>query len=293
MINYRTINDLNNAVHQGIPKLPWKPDVVVGVHRSGMLAATLFSGHLNVPVISVKAFCRGCDVYAGYRSYIPPAEQEVFLAVPRKVLVAEDACNEGNTLRQEIERIEHNGHLTDRHEIHYVSVYVSDPDVLDVPENFQYFERVEAPRLFEWNWMNHSILAYAGIEIEGVLCRRPDTHEDDDGVQYLTYMMGVQPQFTPKRKVARIVTRRLEKHRNATADWLLMNGIEFDHLDMMPTETKHDREEWGEARFKHDIYFNRSGLKLFVEDRALIAREMSQLSDLPIFCVETRELIQG
>lgn len=293
MFNYRTIDDLNQIIRNGIPVLPWKPDVIAGVHRSGMLAATMFAAHLNVPVISVKDFCRGCDVYAGYRSYIPPEEQEVFLAPSRRVLVVEDACNEGNTLRQEIERIEAHADLTGRHEIHYLSVYISDPAVLNLPTNFMYFERVEAPRLFEWNWMNHSVLANSCIEIEGVMCRRPDLTEADDGERYAQYVANVEPMFTSKRKVGRIVTQRLGKWREMTEGWLLQHGITYDKLDMMPCETAHDRNKWGVARFKHDIYFNQGGMKLLVEDRALISKEIWQLSKLPVLCIETRELLQG
>jgi orotate phosphoribosyltransferase len=290
MFNYRTIADLNSAIYHGVPFLPWKPDVIAGVHRSGLLAATLFSAHLNVPVISVKDFCRGCDVYAGYRSYVSPEEQEVFLAEPRKVLVVEDACNEGNTLRQEIERIERHSHLTGRHTIHCVSVYVSDLDVLDVPSDFSHFEVVKAPRLFEWNWVNHSVLSESCMEIDGVLCRLPSPRESADDKSYRRFIADVGPLFTPKRPIGRLVTRRLERWRKDTVSWLAKHDIAYGQLDMMPTAVPDD---WGDTRFKHDVFFHQGGTKLFVEYKRRSAHELWKLSKLPVLCVETRELFQG
>lgn len=74
----------------------WTPDVVVGILRGGIIPAVYFS-HMynNTPLVSMEWSLRDSSV--GKRV---PAEIEGFLYSDSKILLVDDICDTGETLRE-------------------------------------------------------------------------------------------------------------------------------------------------------------------------------------------------
>ena len=58
-MNFRTISDLNKTINDNLHRIPQDIDIVVGVPRSGMLAASIISLLLNLPLSDLESFIRG------------------------------------------------------------------------------------------------------------------------------------------------------------------------------------------------------------------------------------------
>ena len=54
-MHYRSISDMNDAIVRNLHRLPRDIDLVVGVPRSGILAATLLSLTANIPMADLIA----------------------------------------------------------------------------------------------------------------------------------------------------------------------------------------------------------------------------------------------
>jgi orotate phosphoribosyltransferase len=154
-----------------------------------------------------------------------------------------------------------------------------------------YFELCEMPRIFEWNLMNHPHIQRSCLDIDGVLCRDPRPEEDDDGSNYERFLATVEPLIVPTVEIGWLVTCRLEKYRDLTADWLAKHGIRYKNLVMMNYSTKAERMAAGRhADFKAKIYTDTEAV-LFVESSCRQAAEISKRTGKYVFCMETREMV--
>ena len=50
MINFRSIEDMNQAIIKGLYKVPRDIDLIAGIPRSGLLAANILALHMNLPL---------------------------------------------------------------------------------------------------------------------------------------------------------------------------------------------------------------------------------------------------
>ena len=66
-MNYRSINDLNKTIIDNLYLLPRDIDLIVGVPRSGLLAANLLALYLNLPMTDVKGLLEGRTISSGKR----------------------------------------------------------------------------------------------------------------------------------------------------------------------------------------------------------------------------------
>ena len=282
-MNYRSIKTLNQDIIDWIPRLPREIDLIVGVPRSGLLAANLLSLHVNLPLADLDGFLNSRIIGSGKRHNI--AKSEDFLQKRRKVLVIDDSLFTGHQMNQ-VKEVIHNANL--QHEIYYAAVYVA-PDnqkILDF-----YYEFLPMPRVFEWNFMHHADMQKWCVDIDGVLCRDPTEKENDDGQKYIHFLKTVQPLIIPSNPVGWLVTCRLEKYREITNEWLERHGIKFKNLIMMDFPDKESRVSAGShSTFKANIYKD-VGAALFIESSLNQAREIAQLSRRDVLCIETREMI--
>jgi uncharacterized HAD superfamily protein len=293
LINYRTIADLNQLIHENVYKLPPGIEVVAGVHRSGLLAANILAAHLNLPVISFRNLWETSWIYAGYRSYLDETDQNTYLDAPRKVLVVEDATNSGATLHREQTKYQRNFQGRKPHDLTYLTIYPAEKDIQGID---MHFEVLPGPRMFEWNWLNHHLMGRSCVDIDGVLCHDPDEHHDYDehvsGKQYRKFIETAKPLFIPKRKIARIVTSRLTKWRQLTEEWLTKHGVEYGSLSMMPCKDPEERKEYGHAKFKAECYTESPECPVFFESDPEQAQEIFDRTGRPVFCVATKKLLQ-
>ena len=66
-MKYITLSDLSETIRKNIWKIPRDIDCIIGIPRSGMIAASIISSYLNVPLIDVCSFTEGLQPYGGNR----------------------------------------------------------------------------------------------------------------------------------------------------------------------------------------------------------------------------------
>jgi uncharacterized HAD superfamily protein len=153
------------------------------------------------------------------------------------------------------------------------------------------FEICPLPRFFEWNFMHHSALRNACVDIDGVLCRDPVPEENDDGPRYREFMSSVPPLHVPTVLVRTIVTCRLEKYRAETTEWLARHGVQYTELVMLDLPSKAERIRLGgHARFKAEVFRARPS-RIFIESSVGQAFRIADLARKPVFCVESSSIV--
>ena len=281
-MNFRSVSDLNHCVVTNLHRLPRDIDLVVGIPRSGMLAANLMALHLNLPLIDLEGFLAGRMWGGGERQRLYSSAKS---QGRRRVLIVDDTVNRGTEMTRARERVKAAGLDV---EVVFACIYVApqSKDKVDV-----FFEICETPRIFEWNLMHHSFLADSCLDIDGVLCRDPLPEENDDGPRYQEFLSHAEPFLLPTVEVGYLVTCRLEKYRPLTVEWLARHGVKYRELVMMDLPTREARIASGShGKFKAEVYL-RTETFLFVESDSSQAREIAERSRKPVLCLGTREMI--
>lgn len=281
-MNYRNVADLNESVRRWAGTLPGDIDLIVGVPRSGLLAANLLSLHRNILMTDVDGLCDGRLVDNGYRY----GGDVTTVSDIGRVLVVDDSVNTGRQMTETRERL-------DRHdfpfEIEYGAIFIS----LEGRRYVDHWQEVVTqPRLFEWNIMHHDSMRNWCVDIDGVLCRDPTSEENDDGENYRKFITSVDSRVVPSKRIGWLVTCRLERYREQTEAWLAEHGIEYDELVMMDLPSKEARQEAGNhAQYKAEVY-NSTGADLFIESSPHQASEISSISGRPVYCYESNRLVK-
>lgn len=285
-MNYRSIADMNDAILQNLPRLPRHIDLVVGVPRSGLLAANLLGLALNTPMTDVEGLLAG-RVLATGRTRRTAAHARATEAEPeRTVLVIDDSVFKGTSMREVRERIAAAG-VPGR--FVYCAVF---GNALRHPDVDVVLEAVPQPRLFQWNIFHHGLLEHCCVDIDGVLCSDPTAAENDDGEAYLRFLSNATPMMVPTRPIGWLVTSRLEKYRPQTEAWLREVGIAYRELVMLDLPSAEERRRSNaHGGFKAEVY-RRVGAQLFIESEHAQAEAIARLSGKPVLCLETQHVIE-
>jgi len=284
-MNFRTIENLNSIIYENLHTIPKDVDLIVGIPRSGMLAATLLSLYLNLPLSDLDAMLRG-DLYESGRTkkkdgWISEISQA------RKILIVEDSSSTGKSLEHFRERT---NSFEYKERIIVLTVYVTDQtkELTDI-----WFENVPGPRMFEWNYLHHSRLDNMCFDIDGVLCVDPTEEENDDGEKYVHFIRNAPVKVAPTFPIGYIITSRLEKYREDTEYWLNKNNIQYGELIMMPFASKEERIRSGShGAFKGSHYKRLKPTYLFVESNAKQAEEIARVSGKTVFCIENQRVYE-
>lgn len=280
-MNVRTVADMNNTILAHLSRVPRSINLVAGIPRSGLLAATLISLHLNLPLTDIEGLCEGRRFETGKRPLRVDASDGRKAKEPH-VLVVDDAVSRGTELAKVRKRLADAG-VSAR--LTYLAVYAfpDRPEAADIV-----LEVVPRPMIFEWSFIHSGMLQHACVDIDGVLCVDPTREEDDDGERYRTFLRTAKPLQVPTRYVGALVTSRLEKYRPETEAWLAAHGVQYGQLFMMDYPSAEARQG-KQARFKADV-FRSTGKSVFVESDARLANEIAQLSGKPAIAFGTNDL---
>lgn len=283
-MEFRSVADLNRDILRSLDRLPRDLDVVVGVPRSGLLAATLVALALNRPLADVEGFLDGRILSSGRtRRHARMGHEHADM---RSVLVVDDSIRTGKAMREAREKLE--AAFPDK-TFTFCAVYGTDNEraATDLV-----FDIVPEPRMFEWNAMHHSFLARACVDIDGVLCFDPTSEENDDGEAYLGFLHNARPLHTPTRRIGELVTSRLERYRGETEAWLAQQGVEYDRLVMLDLPDAETRRRLGaHASFKGEHY-KASKAIIFIESELKQAQQIAQISGKPVLWIGGPEMIQ-
>jgi orotate phosphoribosyltransferase len=248
-----------------------------------MLPATLIALHMQKPLASVKTYVDERTMSSGQRlSELPQFshQDEDFT-----VLIVDDTVFRGRQLTKTRGYIEATGEI--KNTLLYAAPYIA-PGA-DGYTDF-YYEEIELPRVFEWNVLHHGALHDACVDIDGVLCRDPLPHENEEGEAYRHFLTSVEPLFLPRQRIGCLVTNRPEKYRALTEDWLHRHGISYDDLIMMDYASKEACQEANRyAEHKAKAYIA-TGAELFVESSDHQARDIAAIAGKPVYCVDSRQM---
>lgn len=279
-MNYKRVADLSADAGRFAREDLRDVDLVVGIPRSGLLAANLLCLQLNVPMTDVDGLCENRLFDSGERH----ADDRSFRDFD-SVLVVDDSVRTGSQMTETRRRLEGRDFPF---EISYGAVYVSPRGREHVDH---WGEVVPMPRVFQWNVIHHPVLNDSCVDIDGVLCRDPTPAENDDGERYRQFLSEVEPAVVPDQRIGHLVTSRLEKYRPETEAWLDAHGFRYDDLVMMDLPSKEVRQARGShARHKAEAY-DATDASLFVESDPRQAAEITRLTDRPVLCYETMEVL--
>jgi uncharacterized HAD superfamily protein/hypoxanthine phosphoribosyltransferase len=274
MMRFRSIADLSALLVRDSDRFR-SFDLIVGIPRSGLMAATLLSLLIHRPVIDLDGYLSARRAWGGRRLAVSGGR-------PRRVLVLDDSVNTGAAMAEARAR------LAGRDDaVTYACVFLvpGGERLVDM-----YCEMVPHPRVFEWNVFHHGYGRHFCFDMDGVLCADPSEADNDDGCAYLEFLAKARPLRIPAVEIGCIVTCRLDQYRRPTEDWLSRHGIRFRELVMMPCSTAAERKAFGHARFKAQVYAGRRDAMLFIESCDSQAREIHRLTGRPVLAVSAMML---
>ena len=278
-MNFRTYEDLSVIISNNLHKIPEDIDLIVGIPRSGLMAASMISLHLNLPLTDIDSLLEN-KIYNHGRT----KAKEKWLTDPskaKKILIVDDSSVTGSSINEAKQKLEKSKF---KDKAIYLVVFVTE-ETKDIPDI--YFDICPKPRMFEWNYMHHMFLDRACVDIDGVLCQDPTPEENDDGEKYIKFISTVKPRIVPAKKIKYLVTTRLEKYRKYTEKWLKKNNIQFENLIMMDLPSKEERMKLGNhGQFKGEQYKNLPDAKIFIESNKNQAKVIANVSGKEVFCVD-------
>lgn len=292
-MKFVTLAELAGTIRKNVHKIPHDVDFVIGVPRSGVIAAGIIAEFLNAPLIDVDSFAKfGALPTGGRRSRFHRRS----VTERSRVLVVDDTIFHGWSLRETKNKLAPFARKFG-YEFVYLAVFLEGPnDGVDIwlEDLRRYTDGYTTFVLYEWNIFHHvpKLMGECIYDIDGVLCLDPP--DERSGRPYLDYLPNAVPLFTPTVKVGELVTYRLEKYRDLTEWWLRNQGVTYGALTMFPAKSYDERAEMGisPAAFKADIYRLRPWAKLFVESDDRQAREIHAITRRPVYSVETNKMYE-
>lgn len=279
-MRYVTIKELSDIIRKNLWKIPHDIDVVVGIPRSGMLAANMIALYLNTNLSDIDSFVDGKVFRNGLSRGCFVRKNDMI----RKILVVDDSIDRGTAMTNAKSKLK---------DIHYkdIEVLYCAPIATSFGSTMAdiCFEIIDDDRVFEWNLFHHRILENACVDIDGVLCLNPK--EDDDGVKYREFLNSANPLFTPTVTINTLISCRLEKYRVQTEKWLKDNNIRYKKLILLDLPDKASRIKWGKHGEYKGAYYKESDCCLFIESSQHEAATIARCSNKPVICVETNELL--
>lgn len=277
-ISFQTYNDLSDAVRKLILKLPYQPELVVGVPRSGMVPAYMVAAYQNIPVCSLDEYIAGIPIYHGITRPLSQYDNK-----EPYVLLIDDSIASGNSLITVKARLlKHNIKIDN---IKVAAVYATNKSkgLVDY-----YGVMSRQYRLFQWNYLSHYYLTNSCMDIDGVLCVNPTEYENDDGERYMQFLKTAKPLIVPPYRIHALVTSRLEKYREVTEEWLARNNIKYDALYMLDMDSAAERQKFNTAvAFKSKIYKSLKETNLFIESEEWEAETIARLTKKQVICSTT------
>ena len=288
-MKYITLSDLSNTIRKNIWKIPRDIDFIIGVPRSGMIAASIVASYLNVPLIDVNSFLAGLEPYGGNRlQYFNNVHIKT-----NKALVLDDTVSSGGAMEKVKNKL-----LSDDKGISFVfgCVYLegTGENVVDIwlEDIRTYTENFTKIVLYEWNILQHHrgrTIRYL-CDMDGVFCVDPPDERNEK--EYLEYIKNATPLFIPRAKLGGIITYRLIKNKDITEKWLEKNGITYDRLTMFDANTWDERNKSGISPevYKGEYYKNNGIYELFIESNDYQAKKIAEISKKQVYCVETNRM---
>ena len=278
MMSYTSIADLANDLRKYAWKVPADVSLIVGVPRSGLMAAIMLGEILHKPVCSLPEYIGGIAPYLGSRA-------NHIHTNGTKVLVLDDTVYSGSSMTKVRSEIGW------RKDVLFGCVYAEGKDAKDKVDLWlvdNYNPNEELWHLYEWNILHHGkrLSERSMWDIDGLMCKEPPDERDTKA--YEAYIANAVPMVIPTTPLGAVVTYRLPKYRDITAEWLQRQGVKYGQL-IMP-QLCMERSRRNSAEYKGVIYRDAEWARLFIESDFSQAIEIADISRKQVYCYETGDI---
>ena len=285
-MHFKSFGDLARDIGKNVARVPQDVDLIVGIPRSGMMAASMLALMLNKKFCDVASFLDNRSLQHG-RTRVPSNGDLEYPLQARTVLILDDSVDSGASMRRVLNELEV---LREGRSFITAAVYASKPGKSAVD---LHFEQVEMPRVFAWNLFHRNELAQCCVDIDGVLCNDPTHDENDDGPRYLSFLENATPLARPTYRIGHLVTSRLERYRPQTLQWLQAHNIQFGQLHMLDLPSAAERRKQGcHADFKARVFRAIDDATLFIESDPSQASDIARLSGKPVLDYTSQRLAE-
>ena len=285
-MNYKSVADLARDLSCNLHKVPRDVDLIVGVPRSGLMAASILALLINRKYCDLAAFLENRPLHNGSTRRAHASEM-THPHQARKVLLLDDSIATGKSMQEVRQAV---AAASVPCEVLYAAVYATAQShaALDL-----HFVQLELPRLFEWNLFHRWELERCCVDIDGVLCLDPTHEQNDDGERYREFLVNATTLARPTHRIGHLVTSRLEKYRPETEQWLKAAGIEYGQLHMLDLPSAKERRQQGtHGSFKAKVYARLDSTFLFIESESRQAEEIALRSGKPVLDFGQQRLVQ-
>jgi len=281
---YRSIADMNEVILRELYRIPRGVDLVVGIPRSGLLAANIIALYLNTPLTDLEGLKERRILSKGKRKIQNYGENLVDTA--KKILIVDDCVSQGTEMRRARSFIEDLG-LSNRCLFLTIFCFPEHPREADIV-----LEKIPRPMCFQWSFLHTPELKYFALDIDNLIFREATPEERISDESYINFLKNAKPLLLPTYPVGWLFSGRPEKYRALTEKWLKTHGVEYENLVMMESPEKDIRDVSGEeeAQFKADAY-KQSDAILLIVDCPQLAESISELADKPTLCMKSDRLI--
>jgi adenine/guanine phosphoribosyltransferase-like PRPP-binding protein len=247
-------------------------DVIVGLPRSGAFFALREALRYQKPFFTPTEWdlhLRGGNLIKRSRVDIGPKKN-------LEVIIFDDSINSGGTMQlilKELPKFDH---------INYTLFCIyGRREKIDLGD-YICLERLDHPRLFEWNFNQHPYSEYIAIDLDGILCEDPPGPVNDDGDLYKNWILAAPTLMRFTHPIGAIITSRLEKFRDVTEEWLRKNSIRYKNLYMLDVPTPKIRTEYAlHAKFK-SLVASKIEAWMYIESEQWQAKEIAKTSNIPV-----------
>jgi len=144
-MNYRSVKDLSDKVVAS-PKLNKDNcDLIIGIPRSGLLPALLFSFHRNIPLTDLDRVSDMQLISSGSTTVSNDILNSINFSKPLSVYLVDDSTHSGNSFLAAKKLI---NNMFPHWRVSCLAVYSSKRNLTS---GIEFLEYLPAPHVFEWN----------------------------------------------------------------------------------------------------------------------------------------------
>ena len=213
MLNYRSYIDLAACIKKHTQKLSGY-DLYVGIPRSGLLAANMMALLLNKPVCTVQELVNNLNPQNGFSREVNNKRNY------DKILVVDDTVNTGKSINYVKELLNNN-----EIDASYCAVYATEASREFVDMALEILER---PRIFQWNYLNNSILKHSAVCFEDVICSKIKNPRVASDVE--VFLNATSPNLLENPQLKLIFTGYNRNVSNVIESWLASHNICADEI---------------------------------------------------------------
>lgn len=269
-MNYKSFEDLSRDIKTNLYKIPKDVTLIVGIPRSGLLAANLISLYANLPLTDIDNFIQGKVLCSSYQDEF--SQKSAFKG---KILIVDDSVATGKAILDAREKLKS---IIDSssYELLFCCIY-ADPEkkhLVDIS-----FMLLNRPRVFEWNLFHNKIMEKSGITLSGVLAIMPQSSKQTELKKHSNFLLQALPFIIPKKKIGTLIHTVEETDLESTENWLKENRVQYDELLVkeninIPLE-----------------YKKRKNLTFFITSSKQEAQEIFEKSGKNVYCLESNMLL--